>query len=1733
MKKKLIQILMLLVAAVSMGAFVSCKDTNEDLYNQLRDETGKAIDRSQTMEQYLQQQIDLLKGQIAAYETALDNIKQCSCSDPGGLKDIVTGLTTQITNMQTVIDALTSGSGQGGDGSTGIPIIDQITDDIDDINDIINNVDGQGNSLQIFITNTETAQLLLQQAIDELKQQLAAIQACDCDGKFADVWNAIHILQTDVANTLAKANSAFDLATSANTTATAANATANNALNTANDAKLTAQQAKAAADGATTIANAATAAAENAVTLATNAQNIATQAGLDADAAKTLAQTAINNAQTALNTANAANALATELQTRVTALEAAVSTNTQNIQTNTQAIQDLQGNVTTIQNNITTIQNTINDYNTRITNNTNAINDNTAAIQQNAADIATNLSNIQANAAAIAANTTAIQQNAADIATIQSQLSTLSSNVQQALTDAAAANAQATTNAAAIANLKTDVENNQTAIQNLQTATQNLQTSVTNLTTQITNISGQVDTNTTNITNLTNSVNNLTSTVSTIQGSVNQLTSDVSELTTKLTNMEAELAAAKAECAANLILAKQYADAQIAAAQAAIEAEIQGLIAQLANFYTKDQVYTKEEVDALLAALQNAVNVSITNLTNQVNTNTTNITNNTNRLDGIDSQITGIGVRIDGLEGTVTTLTGQVVNLQSAVDDHGTRITALETKLGDYATLVQTVDGHTTLIESLQTDLTNLTNTVTGLSTTVDGHTSDIAAINAALAAIKQCTCDPSKISDIEDQLASILTRLTTAEGDIANNTTLINNVKNELTTLINDQIDQLKSELTDAINAVDGKADQNAADIAALQLAFNNLDYITPDEVDSKLSDLADAILAKVKADSLVSALKDEELKQRMDVIGDSVATAFADIVAMQATLAGLDAVYLKIEDFEAYKTQNEADKAEMIGRISANETAIGDLQTAVQNITDSIATLREDITDLQTRMKAAEDDLAYALDEIEDVKSDVAAIQDYLAKQVTGIIIQGTKNPWYGTFDTPFGIQSNVLIAFYGLPKSDIEFPTSRTGNYVRAKEALTDKDMEMLEGLDQFERLANVPLMHENGYAGKIYMTINPNTADVSGLQPVIVNTQDEESLITLTPIQKSTEKLQFGFTRADNGFYEADAVVTPANVQKVNGPKFETGALADAAQNARDAIEQIAKTQSLSGTGTKLESIATDINKIVNGLRFDKSGLKCSYTTDDGQTHSVYSDYNLAATAFKPLSLETAKDFHYVTIPGYEQANSLLDRISNTVHDKVHVFFHDLNNSALIEKIVNLQINDIKVPEISEDLLAKFELHMDTVFIMGGLEYHFQMPYDVNVPVKFEKDLTIPVDIEGIEVNVPVHIDDSVSVDLSDVSITSPTVVVTGNATGTGHTGEVIGTDGDGNPIYQTILIVPVLDANDNFVGYVNIPLDDITVDAAINASGGLAAGSTLSLMGEPVAHVVIDDTVSTTVDIHQNVTYHLVIEDTFTAHIDISKYIQLGYVGYQMDPNEPDGYAKDEDGNLIPLKDENGDPIPGDKRGFVLRFNYDMRDAAQELWGMAADALTDVNKMMADIRDIIDEVNNLVDKINGYEKTITDTVDNFLDRIRGYIDKINNVAIKAINNTNQLFQPFMVASTEKGTKRLSGSKNYPTVLTSNVKLFATTQTMELFVPLARKHVAVTNVFKGNASAQGGNSDCISKLRAANTGKLNTVLDGNERILNMKNLEPGYEYEIAYSALDFHGKIATRKYYITIQ
>ncbi len=1137
----------------------------------------------------------------------------------------------------------------------------------------------------------------------------------------------------------------------------------------------------------------------------------------------------------------------------------------------------------------------------------------------------------------------------------------------------------------------------------------------------------------------------------------------IDELKTTITTMSSDVA-------------KALEDAAAANAQAAYNKTV---IDTLKADNAKNQEAI-ESLNTLVNTLENNVTTlttTVSNLQTQVGDNTTQITNITNSLSTLTSTVGDLTDRVKAAEDGLK-------ELGDKLNDHEARLAALEgataisleqvrTIAKEEAAAVQAalekkieelLKNHYTKeeIDNLLKDATvkieNNTLKIGNLETRLDGVDEAIKSLNDKIAEIKSCTCDKEAT---EKAIQEILDRLTAAEGNITT-------TKEDLTKLINEQVDALKEQI-------------------------EGLNYATPED----LNDLDEALKALIEAEEAARESKDEDLQKQINEIKGDVTGALADIVTMKADIEALKSDKLDKSEFNEFKES-------ILDRVSTNETNIKDLQTAVTTISDQIDAIKEDVEDLKERMETAEKNLDAAMQDIMALKSDVSAIQDYLAAQVTSLEIDGTNNPWFGTFSLPADIQSNVLVALYGRPKTDIEFPTMKSGNYVRPEEALTEADMNMINGVEVFEYPANIPLMLENNYAGKIYMTINPNTTDLTGLQPTIVNSKDEESLITLTPVKKSTALLQFGYsgplpqTRADNAFYEAIASVSPADVRRVNAPTFEYSAMADAIRATRDALKDLANSTSPTA---KIERIASDVNTIMKGMKFDRSGLKVSYPTKDPKTgeevtQSVYSKYNLAATAFRPLNLETAKDFNYQELPGYRRVNSLLDRISNKVHQEVHVFFKDMNNSRLVEKIANLKINDIQVADLSPELLAKFNISIDQDIVIDGLSYHLQMPIDVNVPVKFEKDLTIPVHLEDVEVPVHVVWSDEISVDLSQAYINTPTVVVKGSASG--HPSDV--EDKDGNPI--TVLVIPVLDDAGNVTGYTEIPLDNFNVNVDIEASNSATAGGKIYLNGEATADVVINKTFTGTVDIDQNVTYHLVIEDTFSTTVNIDKWFYFG---------------------------DNGT----DKKTFHFTKAIDMSGAVQELWGNAQSAIGNVNTMLGQLRDIVAEVNNLLQKVNSYEDKITGTVDNYIDKVRSFIDKINSKGVALINSLNSRFQPFMVVSTPKGLKRLSGSKSYPTVLSGDIYLHPVSQTMELFVPFARKHVAVTNVFKGEASAQGGDSDCKAKLQAVNEkGNFNKVLDGTVRQVRMSGLEKGYVYEVAYSALDFEGKMATRKYYITI-
>ena len=210
---------------------------------------------------------------------------------------------------------------------------------------------------------------------------------------------------------------------------------------------------------------------------------------------------------------------------------------------------------------------------------------------------------------------------------------------------------------------------------------------------------------------------------------------------------------------------------------------------------------------------------------------------------------------------------------------------------------------------------------------------------------------------------------------------------------------------------------------------------------------------------------------------------------------------------------------------------------------------------------------------------------------------------------------------------------------------------------------------------------------------------------------------------------------------------------------------------------------------------------------------------------------------------------------------------------------------------------------------------------------------------------------------------------------------------------------------------------------------------------------------------------------------------------------------------------------------------VIPVNVNITSTIKDIWG---NVQSSVNPTLDQVEDIVNDVNTLLDELNDYHAKIDAKVDEYADQVSSYVTRINNKLVSFINNFNDRLQPVLVASDDKGSKFLSEASEYPTELGSDINFAPTTWTLEYLVPLAKKHVAVVDVIDGSKSAQGGDATCLAELKRVNgSPTLNTVLSGDTRRVYATGMKSGYVYVIAYSALDFHGKVAARKYYVKIK
>ena len=441
----------------------------------------------------------------------------------------------------------------------------------------------------------------------------------------------------------------------------------------------------------------------------------------------------------------------------------------------------------------------------------------------------------------------------------------------------------------------------------------------------------------------------------------------------------------------------------------------------------------------------------------------------------------------------------------------------------------------------------------------------------------------------------------------------------------------------------------------------------------------------------------------------------SLADAIAKQkAELTDLNNELAKKVD----KTTDADEKKKLSDRIKANEDALAkgalaelgkyaSLDLAIQQtkfytkefkgVKDDIQALEEFREKYPKEAKQVTDVLEKKLGDLQKQVDDEADAQeelnkayntafDYLInKNLQNIAINATENPVLGYYNAAFlGSKLNLVSSFYGTAVQ-------------------TSQDL----GVNKNDFL-------NDGNAGKIYITLNPNEIDPECITDLkLVDSQgneakgfklgDEEGNI----IKPTDKVLTYGFTKAAsaNGFYEVPVRATdPAN----DDFSLNKGELKEAAKNI------IAKLQNPKESNLNLSQIATTLYRSVNN-QLKAYTVKASYVLYDPTKpvkdrfvvkSQVAPTYDMAAFAVKPLSYNTLKDNQNLKNLGLALDKYMLPTLS----DKLGKFMN-----ALDFQIKNENGKQIKMYSmLSSKNVAAYENGKDVILVNTATGDKFTLP-----------------------------------------------------------------------------------------------------------------------------------------------------------------------------------------------------------------------------------------------------------------------------------------------------------------------------------------------------------------------------------------------------------------------------------
>lgn len=664
--------------------------------------------------------------------------------------------------------------------------------------------------------------------------------------------------------------------------------------------------------------------------------------------------------------------------------------------------------------------------------------------------------------------------------------------------------------------------------------------------------------------------------------------------------------------------------------------------------------------------------------------------------------IDSLGTVIDEISSTINTTITTIVeadldSIKKVTADLGEKIVKLDATV---ATVSATASTALTTAQNAQTKAQEALTAAQNAQTKADEAAT--AAANAATAAATaqtsadnaQKSADNAKtvadaakaLADTNKGLIENLQKVVDNKVDKSTFETLqttVTNLSNTVTTLSDD----VKKALTDAANAqstantAKATADANKTAIESIQSTLTTLatkESVT--EVAQKVEDLTKRVEANETKIADILDNKLPALEQKI-AAAEKAAKDYADELAKEL----------------GEKLAAKADTA----TVNALTITVGELKDNVDQLMKDVPALSQKVEEL----KKAVDELEPRVTALEQAVEKLVSKDDF-NKYVSSVNINGTENPVIGYFNLPLDVRSMLLATYFGnadLVSDSRQFPTIRTNNAVFADRQFTDADDEMIgiEGADYQITINNKELLfnEEAGNAGKVYLTINPNTVDFTGLDGVsLVNSQNEESAFKLQNVKKSNEVMSYGYkmTRAgENNFYEADATL-PKNKVSQTTIKVDIQNYKEIAQDIKAFVQDRSNRPDVANIA---RTVYTQISNVL-----PEQYVQVSWT-DSQASRFVRSGSGLAATAVRPLSYSFYKDAHYYTVPGYERAINFIDRVIGSI--KIDIPTID------VKPMIAPQVQEIEMVELSDEMIAKFIVKLDTVVFAGGQSIPFTL------------------------------------------------------------------------------------------------------------------------------------------------------------------------------------------------------------------------------------------------------------------------------------------------------------------------------------------------------------------------------------------------------------------------------------